>query len=1116
MLGAGVLGAAALFVHSPAQTQVINDVPMAVKNNVAPNFMFMIDNSGSMSNIVPTAPYDAGIDYTPSSNCSGSQILSAGTSVDLRIATAGSGGSQGRRSFIRSGGNNFRHSTQTDTNAFGSNNYRCFSRNSLYPARLLADSNSNTEPSGYLASEYTGNYLNWYFSTTCSGTTFWSGNRKPTGSCTGSLVETRMEIARTAAKAAVDGAPKPATASADTAVRIGLSTYNSGDGGRLIVPVKNLSFTDDEDTITHVGRTPIKSAIEALTPSGNTPLAETLGDIGRYFATGYNGNIATANNASVGIDDFFYQGRNSCLSWSGSRTACVNGSTTSTNHARRPPITEWCQRSYVFMLTDGRSQGDQAFVNNTYMRDYDRDCTGANAGNCVANAATSQYDRKTSREYESQGSDYFDDVAKALFDIDLRPDLTAPAGRTKKNNALTYVIGFADTQVQNDPLLINTAAQGGGKFINAADDVALVSALRSVMTDAFAKDAASAAVSVANAQITVNNISYAPSYNSGSWYGDLEAYALDTTSGAQIRPAVWSARDLLNARTPASRKIATFTGTAGAPFQPGLANRPTSLTDDVINYLRGTRTLEDTDGDGIGLRPRLHLLGDLINAEPYVVTYAGGVPIVFQGANDGMLHVFDGRTSTATGNTSGQELWAYVPRAVQSRLSQLSTIGYEHQYYVDSTPAAAEITGSGAMTRLLVGGLGKGGGAYYALDITSFSATDENALASKVKWEFTNANLGYTFGTPLIVRTAAGWRVVVSSGYGNGTGGPNGNGDGRGYVWVLDPATGTIVSTMPTPSGVGSASDPAGLAHLSKPANTAEDAIVRYVYGGDLLGNVWRFDLDSIDSTATQIAQLRDGSGAAQPITAPLEVGPVSGSSTKFYVYVGTGRYLADEDVPGNAGANTQATQRQSLYAIIDDTAQTSPSLPNIRGSNGSTCPSGGGNGELVCQSLNHDSTRNVYTATTHTLVTTHRGWYLDLPADTRLTNGRITGKPVITTGGTLALTANVPTAVKCDPGGSSWFFALSGQNGGAVPIDSGGTTYYDAGTFLGYALASRVVPIETSGGKVGLIQMSDRRVESVVIPETAGVPCLGPSCSCPTCPPASNTWRRIYWRQLK
>lgn len=1128
-LAATLAGSAALALSFGAAAQTINDVPMAVKNNVPPNFMFMIDNSGSMTNIVPTAPYDASVNYTPTSNCSGTQVLGAGATVYIRIASV----SGVRRSFIREGGNNYRHSTQTNTGTFGNNSYRCFSRNAEYSAHLLASSNNNTEPPGFLPSVYTGNYLNWYFGTTCSGTTAWSGSKKPLGSCTGS-VQTRMEIAIGAGKKMVDTLPKPITSTADTSIRVGLSTYysgNNGDGGTLLVPIKNLSFDDADDTVTHIGRTPLKSAIDALEPVGNTPLAETLADIGRYLATGHNGNIATANQSSINIDNFFRQGgstaRSSCLYWpsSGNRNACSNGSATSNNAAQRPPITEWCQRSYVFMLTDGRSNQDLAFSGNQYLRDYDGDCSGALASNCVNNGASGSYDRKINREYEGAGSDYFDDVAKALFDIDLRPDIADPRPASvqprKKNNARTYVIGFADSQVQDDPLLISTANQGGGKFIGAADDIALETALREVVTDAFRQDAASAAVAVANPQITVSDISYAPSYNSGSWYGDVEAYKLDTSTGAQIKPAIWSARALLNTRSPNTtltngRKIATFDGTAGRPFQSGqftTTHAPT-LTANVINYVRGDRSLESATSP-TGLRVRDWLLGDIINAEPVVMNYTvttGGssetVPIVFQAANDGMLHAFDGRVDASV-STRGQELWAYVPRAVHNNLAALTDRLYAHRYYVDSTPAVAQVTGLGAMTRMLVGGLGKGGGAYYALDISNFQAADETAVANKVKWEFTNQNLGYSFGTPLIVKTTAGWRVVVSSGYGNVTGGPNGNGDGRGRVWVLDPANGAVLATFDT--GVGSTSNPAGLAHLSKPANIAPDADVRYVYGGDLLGNVWRFDIVDFVNLPVKIAEVRDPSGTPQPITSPLEVGPLSGQPSKNYVYVGTGKYLSDTDVPGNTGATAVATQRQSMYGFIDDTAVALPAtLANYRNSNPNACPTGGGDGALTCQVLSFDTASGRYRVSTNALSATSRGWYLDLPpnTDTRLANGRITGKPALTTGGTLAFTVNVPTAAKCDPGGSSWFFQLSGQNGGAIPKVAGGTEYYDAGFFLGNALASRVVIIQTAGDeegdKVGLIQLSNRDVLNLPIGETKN----------PVGAPAS--WRRIYWRQLK
>ncbi len=1047
-----------------ALSQTISDVPLAVKNNVPPNMMFMIDNSGSMSNIVPTAPYNATATYPIT--CAANRTIASGASIDINIGTVG--GVSGVPRFTYSG-NTYRHITLDSTNG------RCFDNNGIYAARLLGEPNS---PSSYLDADYTGHFLNWYFGNFDGPVSGWSGRKRLT---VGS-VDTRMEIAKTSAKTVVDGLPINTTGSGRATVRIGLSTYNSGNGGRLLSTMKDLVDPINTSTSTTIGKTTFKTSIDGLTPSGATPLATTLADIGRYFSTGYDGNVITANG-TVSI--------NNLLRLNGTddnRAACLAGWNSCSSAASDPrPIQYTCQRSYAFLMTDGRPQGDRSFNNNTYLHDYDRDCSGANASAC-----TGSYDRKTARQYESQGSDYLDDVAKALFDIDLRPDLTVTPPRIKKNNLLTYTIGFADTQVRNDPLLINAAAQGGGRFLTADDGPSLTSAFQSALTDAFAKDAASAAVAVANAQITVNNISYAPSYNSGSWYGDLEAFSLDTTTGLPIGAAHWSARDRLNALALANRKIASFNGSTGQPFTgANFAGTPASLTVGVIDYVRGVRT-----GEGTTYRTRAHLLGDLVNAEPTVVTYGDGVPIVFQAANDGMLHAFDGRVA-ASATTRGQELWAYVPRLVHPNLAALSTPNYAHRYYVDGTPATAAITGAGAMTRILVGGLGKGGAGYYALDISDYAAATEADVAAKAKWEIKPTNMGYSFGTPLIVNTSAGWRVVVASGYDNGAAL---GGDGQGYVWVLNPSTGAVEKTIRT--GVGSAASPSGLAHLSRLANTPADAVVRYVFGGDLAGNVWRIDLDAADnSLAARIAVLTDGAGNTQAVTAPVQVGPVSGSSVKYFVYAGTGRYLADEDVPGNAGVNRWATQMQTMYGILDDTSVASPTTPNIRGSNGSTCPAGGGSADFVCQSFTHDAGTNSYSATAHPVdVASKRGWYIDMPNDTRLQYGRMTTTPALTTGGTLAFTVNVPTNVACDPGGSSWFFALSGSNGGAVPRVIGGNTYFVAGIFLGDALASRPVILETADGKHALIQKSDKSRISPPIPEPTSV---------------AAQWRRIYWRAL-
>ncbi|MES2936538.1 MAG: PilC/PilY family type IV pilus protein [Pseudomonadota bacterium] len=1068
--------AAAALACGLALAQKIDDIPPAVKNNVAPNFMFMIDNSGSMSNIVPAAPYSASATYL--SSCSGTAKIPAGTSVDLNIT---SGAPR-----IVYGGTSYRHTTQTA----GSGTQKCFDNAATYGARLLADTGTPKAPNGYLDSDYSGHYLNWYFGNYSGALTGWV-DRKLVSS---GAVETRIEIARTSAKSVVDSLPLPPSAGASAAVRVGLSTYTTG-GGALRVAMGDFTTTT---------RTTIKTSIDGLDPSGNTPLASTFADIGRYISTGHNGTVTTANTASVNIETLLrLDGTDNTA-----RNACLSGAPSCSSTSSVKPVQYWCQRTALFAMTDGRPQHDRSFNNNTYIRDYDRDCTGTNASTCVSSGATGSWDRKTARTYESEGSDYMDDIAKLLYDVDLRPDLTKPtpaAGATAaKNNIITYMIGFADPTVQNDPLLINTAEQGGGKFIAATDGPTLVDAFQQVIADALAKDAAAAAVAVTNAQITAGGVGYASSYNSGSWYGDLEAYSLDLSTGLRNGAVQWSFRDKLNVQSASTRRIASYSGTGGVPFTTAngvnFRTGAAGLTDGIINYTRGDRTGEDTT-----YRLRNYLLGDIINAEPVVVNYASGA-VVYQAANDGMLHAIDGRIEAAA-TTRGQELWAYVPRLVHTKLVNRSSLTFDHEYIVDGTPATAAVTGvtfnSASVGRMLVGGLGKGGAGYYALDITSGTAANEAAAASKVMWEFKPTNMGYSFGTPLLVNTAAGWRVVVSSGLRNDTASGGLGGDGRGHVWVLNPANGAVLKEFVTPSGYGSTSASIGLAYLGKQANIAADAAVRYVYSGDLLGNVWRFDLDAATSSApVRVAAVTSPTGVAQPITSAPTVNLVSGSSTKFWIYFGTGQYYSSDDVPGTSSPNTYATQVETLYGITDDTVLTSPAvLASIRGTNGATCPTGGGDGTLVCQSATASGTS--FTATHNSVnLGSKRGFYMDIP----ITSGRVTTEGALSIRGTLVFVVNKPSNQTCNPGGTSYLFQLDSTSGGAVLQTTGGSTYYGVGDLLADALSSRPVLIITATGTRALLRLSDKTTQSRQINETA---------SPPSTPGSPVTFKRVYKRAL-
>lgn len=1075
----------------------ISDIPMNVKNTTPPNMVFMIDNSGSMSNIVPESPYSASTTYL--ANCPAARRVPANSEsnpVELRLT----GGGAPRIQYDPGCASGC---------AFGTGaGQQCFDNNATYYAKLAQPTAS------YLPATYSGHYLNWYFGFG-GALTGWT-NRKPG-------TTTRMEIARNAAKAVVDGLPLPTGSPPKAKLRAALASYNNGNGGTLHFALTNFDTT---------ARTSLKTKIDGLTPGGNTPLAETLADIGRYLTSGYSGNLTLhpglGNQQTASISTIFNSHSIALAPGVPAASGCTGSNC---------PVQFWCQKSFAILITDGRPQGDQSI--SSLLCDYD----GDSAGNC------GNFDRKTgnthpvstttpssrhiggAHSYESQGSDYLDDVAQALFEMDLRPDLTAPDPRsqqTKKNNLATYTVGFADFQAKNDPLLQETATQAGGQFYTADDTDQLKETLNAAVTSIINRDAAAAAVAVANTLVQAgDNIAYASSYNSGTWSGDLRAYSLDTTTALPIEPPLWSAQALLDARSPASRRIVTYSGSAALPFQTtsltaaGLLNELATPTQndgaDVVAYLRGTRTLE-----GSVYRRRAHLLGDTINSEPMVIrepsrnyTLSGygafkttnGIRnrqrMVYIGANDGMMHAFNA--------TTGAEEWAYIPGLVLDQVNKLTDrTDFTHRYYVDGSMQSSDVQfANGGWHTVLVGSLGKGGRGFFAIDVTNPLANNESGYAGKVLWEFPNnattahaPNVGYSFGTPSIIRLpdnathghAGKWVALVTSGYNNGL---DTNGDGNGHLFVLDIQTGAVLADLPTsvsgaPAGV--ANTPSGLTHVSVfRANPDTDPNARFAYGGDLRGNLWRFNL--ADFTVQRIALFRDGLGNIQPVSSAPTVVAVAGAPSRLRISVGTGLYLGDSDVTNADDPNPHATQVQTMYVLNDDTSGAAQ-LPNIRGTNGANCPDNGGDGEFVCQEFTTITT-STRTLSNYPMSSTRKGCYVDLP-----TRGeRVVTHPAVTSGGTLVFTSNIPATATCNPGGSSWFNAIDASDCSGIEVANDSTDTHAASVFLGNALASRPVVLTTAEGKRSLIRLSDDTFIAPKIPEPPGAP--------------ATPWRRIFWREL-
>ena len=88
------------------------------------------------------------------------------------------------------------------------------------------------------------------------------------------------------------------------------------------------------------------------------------------------------------------------------------------------------------------------------------------------------------------------------------------------------------------------------------------------------------------------------------------------------------------------------------------------------------------------------------------------------------------------------------------------------------------------------------------------------------------------------------WVVLVrTSGYNNIANEDGTGGDGVGRVYVLDAVTGTLIRSIST--GVGDTTDPSGLAQITaQVVNPSSDNTIEAVYGGDLYGNLWRFDVN--------------------------------------------------------------------------------------------------------------------------------------------------------------------------------------------------------------------------------------------------------------------------------
>lgn len=564
-----------------------------------------------------------------------------------------------------------------------------------------------------------------------------------------------------------------------------------------------------------------------------------------------------------------------------------------------------------------------------------------------------------------------------------------------------------------------------------------------VAFDGIADVDSSASNVISNSANTTNTESqdlvFQARFASKFWAGTMTAYPISSAGVSSVFS--WQS----TTPAPASRKIFANTSTGATEFLWAnlSADDKTSLDDDsnVLDYLRGVRSKEVEVAKAAGTtgsfrdRAPSTVIGDIVHSSPFYAV-DGSVETIYVGANDGMLHAFNAKT--------GVEIFGFIPRESMSRLKNLASPAYVHDYYVDGDVVVSPKTSTGKIW--LYSLLGRGGKGLFSLNVTD----PQSVNASKFLWEYSpsassvaaaDKDLGYMLGQPLYAKMNNGMdALIVGNGY-NST-------DGRAvlYIFLIDSNGGYTLKKLVTDTpqyGDNGLSAPGAFDAGTKDASTlvfdgGTDGKIDFIYAGDLQGNVWKFDVSDTNpanwkvdlggANGTPFFVAKNSSNQLQPIVAPISVGvnTVLGSTHygKRYIFFGTGAYFRSSDPTD--------TNTQTWYGLIDEGATiTSRTDLKSRTITAGTFTIDDGNPATTDVVVN---VRTFPTAAANDMVG-KKGWYVDLA---------ITSKERIVTESVLMKLA-VPTLLAssiipvtndpCTPGGNGYLNAIDPFTGGATKL---------------------------------------------------------------------------------
>ncbi|MGE0080885.1 MAG: pilus assembly protein, partial [Thiohalomonadaceae bacterium] len=637
-------------------------------------------------------------------------------------------------------------------------------------------------------------------------------------------------------------------------VRFDARTSSDNNGGYFATAMLPLNDTPLPELGNKSSRQHLKDVVNSFTARGNTPLAETLYEVARFYR-GEAPKFGLDTTPATSVPD------------------CLN------NGKYVSPIEYQCQKNFIVLLTDGEPTYDTSADSSIRSLPGFAAATGSStcSGNCL------------------------DELAQYLYKVDQRTDLN------DTQNVITYTVGFATDQ----QLLSDAASKGGGEYQTTNDAAGLTDAFTSILTQIRAvNDVFTAPAVSVNAfnRLTHRNELYFAMFRPSEyprWVGNIKRYylggdpltvrdffgapAVDPNTGffkvgvksfwtPSNDPPDGDAVDKGGAasRMPRERTVYTDDGATSGPalirfstenVSAGLLGVAPDIHEDIVAWVNGVDVLdEDLDGSADDARARM---GDPLHTEPILVTYGGTSEnpdiTLFASTNAGFLHAIDTNT--------GVELFSYIPRDLLANLGTL----YEdppsepHPYGLDGhvVPWVKDNNRNGIVEPAdgdrvyLYASMRRGGRNIYALDVTNRSAPSFKWVIRGGQGEF--AELGQTWSKPVLARVKfAGEErtvLIIGGGYdpaqdANETAAPDTMGRA---IYMVDAESGDRLWWAGPDGGANDANLKLAAMQNSIPSTVRVidvngDGYADRFYVGDMAARLWRFDVNPTNTQANNFA----------------------------------------------------------------------------------------------------------------------------------------------------------------------------------------------------------------------------------------------------------------------